>query len=71
MESLQRRTTETIFLSSKLARSWLRLETSQISITSKDKRFVPLSIYIYMYNIVINKMNDNIVVACVNSQQTV
>lgn len=40
LESLQRRTTETIFLSSKLARSRLRLETSQVSTTSRDNRFV-------------------------------
>lgn len=38
LESLQRRTTETIFLSSKLARSRLRLETSQVSTNSRDNR---------------------------------
>ena len=45
LESLQRRTTETIFLSSKLARSRLRLETSQVSTTSRDNRFVCLILH--------------------------
>ena len=46
LESLQRRTTETIFLSSKLARSRLRHETIQVSTTSKDNRFVILILHL-------------------------
>ena len=47
LESLQRRTTATLFLSSKLARSRLRLETSQVSTTSRDNRYVCLVLLVH------------------------